>query len=305
MRKALQTGIIKPIISRRIMIQGATEERKIKACERYGKVLVNLQEEKKFSNLIPQLFFHSDKCYLVIDGFNIFGKVLIEWMIEQGARKFIIVSNMSKQSNENLVLKWREYGATIIVRQEVDLNNATSFDKIFKEALTIGQLDGIFDLQRTKIDSSISSLKYFKVTEILDKYSRKHCPSHVKFFIFSSLDLDEDSLRDTNVEKLCKKRKESSLHGLFILLPNFVENTLTETKFQNLYNTKMSWFLKRLNAIFCADSSVIAVRQILTDNSPDDDEKNIFVGETDEEQQIDEGNPQDEEIRQFEQYLYN
>ncbi|XP_043506166.1 uncharacterized protein LOC122526688 isoform X2 [Polistes fuscatus] len=276
MRKALQTGIIKPIISRRIMIQGATKERKIKACERYGKVLVNLQEETKFSNCIPQLFFHSDKCYLVIDGFNIFGKVLIEWMIEQGARKFIIVSNMSNQDSENLVLKWRENGATIIVRQE-----------------------------RTKIDSSISSLKYFKVTEILDKYSRKHCPLHVKFFIFSSLDLDEDSLRDTNVEKLYKKRKESSLHGLFILLPNFVGNTLTETKFQNLYNTKMSWFLKRLNAILRADSSVIAVRQILTNNSPNDDEKNIFVGETDDEQRIDEGNPQDEKIRQFEQYLYN
>ncbi|XP_043505624.1 fatty acid synthase-like [Polistes fuscatus] len=226
-------------------------------------------------------------------------------MIEQGARKFIIVSNMSNRGSENLVLKWREYGATIIVRQEVDLSKATSFDKIFKEALTIAQLDGIFDLQRMKIDSSISSLKYFKVTEILNKYSRKHCPSHVKFFIFSSLNLDEDSLGDTNVEKLCKKRKESSLHGLFILLPNFVRNTLTETKFQNLCNTKMSWFLKRLNAILCADSSVIAVRQILTDNSPNDDKKNIFVGETDDEQRIDEGNPQDEEIRQFEQYLYN
>ncbi|KAI4474967.1 hypothetical protein M0802_015362 [Mischocyttarus mexicanus] len=118
----------------------------------------------------------------------------IEWMIEQGTRKFIIVSNMSNRGSENLVLKWREYGATIIVRQEVDLSKATSFDKIFKEALTIAQLD---------------------------------------------------------------------------------------------------------------DSSVIAVRQILTDNSPNDDEKNIFIGETDDEQRIDEGNPQDEEIRQFEQYLYN
>ncbi|KAI4476138.1 hypothetical protein M0804_013828, partial [Polistes exclamans] len=244
MRKALEAGTIKPIISQRIMIQGAAEERKIAACERYGKVLVHLQEEKKISNFIPQLFFHSDKCYLVIDGFNIFGKVLIEWMIEQGARKLIIVSNMSIQGHENSVLKWQENGATVIVRHGVDLSKTASFDKLLKEALTIGQLDGIFDLQRTKMDSSSSSTSYFKVTQLLDKHSKKLCPSHVKFFIFSLLNLDEDGLRDPNIEKLCTKRNESGHHGLFILLPNFVENTITETEFKNVYYTKMSLFLK-------------------------------------------------------------
>ncbi|KAI4473285.1 hypothetical protein M0804_015418, partial [Polistes exclamans] len=305
MRKALQAGTIKPIISRRIMIQGAIEERKIEACERYGKVLVHLQEDKKISNFIPQLFFHSDKCYLVIDGFNIFGKVLIEWMIEQGARKLIIVSNMSIQGHENSVLKWQENGATVIVLHEVDLSKVASFDTLLKEALTIGQLDGIFDLQRTKMDSSSSSTNYFKVTQLIDKHSKKLCPSHVKFFIFSSLNLDEDGLRDPNIEKLCTKRNESGHHGLFILLPNFVENTLTETEFKNVYYSKMSLFLKRLNAILCTDSSVIAVRHIIVDNSVNGNEKNIVAGETDKEHQIDEGDKQKEEIRQFEKYLYN
>ncbi|KAI4475747.1 hypothetical protein M0804_014115 [Polistes exclamans] len=305
MRKALQAGTIKPIISRRIMIQGATEERKIAACERYGKVLVHLQEEKKISNFIPQLFFHSDKYYLVIDGFNIFGKVLIEWMIEQGARKLIIVSNISIQGHENSVLKWQGNGATVIVLHEVDLSNVASFDKLLKEALTIGQLDGIFDLQRTKMDSSSSSTNYFKVTQLLDKHSKKLCPSYVKFFIFSSLNLDEDGLRDPNIEKLCTKRNESGHHGLFILLPNFVEKTLTETEFKNVYYTKMSLFLKRLNVILCTDSSVIAVRHIIVDNSVNDNEKNIVAGETNKEQRIDEEDKQKEEIRQFEKYLYN
>ncbi|KAI4475230.1 hypothetical protein M0804_014433 [Polistes exclamans] len=305
MRKALQAGTIKPIISQRNMIHGAAEERKIAACERYGKVLVHLQEEKKISHFIPQLFFHSDKCYLVIDGFNIFGKVLIEWMIEQGARKLIIVSNMSIQGHENSVLKWQENGATVVVRHEVDLSKAASFDKLLKEALTLGQLDGIFDLQRTKMHSSSSSTNYFKVSQLLDKHSKKLFLSHVKFFIFSSLNLDKDGLRDPNLEKLCTKRKESGHHGLFILLPNFIENTLTKTELKNVYYTKMALFLKRLNAILCTDSSVIVVRYIIGDNSVNDNEKNIVAEETDKKQRIDEGIRQKEEIRQFEKYLYN
>ncbi|XP_015179388.1 PREDICTED: uncharacterized protein LOC107067950 [Polistes dominula] len=52
-RTALKMGSLKPIISRRLFLQGATEERNINACERYGKILVNLQEDKTLSNFIP------------------------------------------------------------------------------------------------------------------------------------------------------------------------------------------------------------------------------------------------------------
>ncbi|XP_014614880.1 PREDICTED: fatty acid synthase-like [Polistes canadensis] len=303
MRKALQTGSLKPIISRRLFLQGTTDGKKNEACERYGKVLVSLQEKKGLSKLIPKLLFHSDKCYLVIDGFNTFGMGLIEWMIEQGVRNLFIASNKLNRYPENLVFRWRENGATVIIREEVDMNKETSFENLLKEAVSIGQLDGIFDLQRTKIDSSISSSKYFNVTELLDKCSRKLCPSHVKFFIFSSLNLDEDGLRDPNVEKLCKERNESGRHGLFILLPNFVENTLNETHFKNIYYTKMSLFLKQLSALLSTDASLIAVRQIIKDHSVHENESNIVAAETDKKQKSNEAILQ-EEVRRFEQYIY-
>ncbi|XP_043499348.1 uncharacterized protein LOC122522353 [Polistes fuscatus] len=46
MIKALQAGTIKPIISRRIMIQVATEENKIDAFECYGKVIKYMLRNK-------------------------------------------------------------------------------------------------------------------------------------------------------------------------------------------------------------------------------------------------------------------
>ncbi|XP_043492367.1 fatty acid synthase-like [Polistes fuscatus] len=266
MRNALQAGTLKPIVSRKMNLRGATEERNTEACQRYGKVLINLEEEKEFFDLIPQYFFPNDKYYFVVEGFNTFGKLLIEWMIEQGVRKLFLVSDKPIRDHEQWLLKLRESGATVVTRDEI--NTTTSFNELLKEAVSLYEIEAFFDLQRTTMDFSINSFEYSKITKVLDKESRNLYPAHVKFFIFSSFALHRDDLRDPIVEKLCYQRKESGHHGLFILLPNFIPNTNTETRSRNIYYTKMS-FLRQLSTLLATDASVIALRTKIKDHYDD------------------------------------
>nr|KAF7429600.1 hypothetical protein H0235_005998 [Vespula pensylvanica] len=173
MRTTLHAGNIKPLISRRVYFPEKTQKRKIEVCQHYGKVLINLKELKKCSRFVPRLFFSNDKCFFIVDGFNTFGKAVIEWMIEQGVRKLLLASNKSIRDHKNRVLKWRESGATVIVREEVDMSKATNVNNLLEEAASLGQLEAIFDLQRTSMDLSTSPPECSKVTEILDKESRK------------------------------------------------------------------------------------------------------------------------------------
>ncbi|KAI4477322.1 hypothetical protein M0804_012912 [Polistes exclamans] len=301
MRNALQGGTIKPIVSRKMNVQGATKEINADACQLYGKVLINFKEEDKiFLDLIPQYFFRNDKYYFVIEGFNTFGKILIEWMIEQGVRKLFLVSDKPIRDHEKWVLKLRESGATVVIRDEI--NTTRSINELLNEAASLSEIEAIFDLQRTTVDSYfLRSIEYSKITNLLDKESRNLCSAHVKFFIFSSLAFQrEDGLRDPIVEKLCHQRKQSGLHGLFILLPDFIPNTGTETRSKNIYYSKMSSFLQRLGTLLATDASVIAVRHKIKDHC-DDFVAALNISKEEESIEVD---PK-EERRRFEEYLSN
>nr|XP_050849364.1 fatty acid synthase-like isoform X2 [Vespula vulgaris] len=302
MRTAIQAGNLKPLISRRIHLPKTKLEKKIEACECYGKVLINLKELKKCSRFVPRLFFSSDKCFFIIDGFNTFGKAVIEWMIERGVRKLLIASNKSIRDHTNRVLKWRESGATVIVREEVDMSKATNVNNLLEEAASLGQLEAIFDLQRTSMDLSTSPPECSKVTEILDKESRKVCPSNVKFFVFSSPDLNDDCSRDSIVERICKKRMECGLHGLFMLLTNSIEIKRSKSPFMNTFYTGISLFLQQLNTFLAANTSLINVRLKSATRRAIDSESN-FITAIDEEEETDGIENLSEEDRRFLTYI--
>lgn len=248
------------------------------------QVLVNLQELRKRSCFVPRLFFRSDKCYFIVDGFNIFGKAVIEWMIKQGVRKLFIASNKSNRDYKKYVLKWRESGATVIVREEIDMSKATNVDNLLEEAASLGQLEAIFDLQRTSMDLSTSPPECSKITEILDKESRRLCPTNVKFFVFSSPDLNDDCSRDPIVEKICKRRIESGLHGLFILLTNSVEIEHSKSQFMKTFYTGIPLFLQKLSSFLAANTSLINVRFKFSRNHFFDDNEMYTIASMDEEE---------------------
>ncbi|XP_035731578.1 fatty acid synthase-like [Vespa mandarinia] len=305
MRTALQAGTLKPLISRKVYLPKKTQERRIEVCERYGKVLVNLQELEKCSYFVPRLSFRNDKCYFIVGDFNIFGIAVIEWMIEQGVRKLLIASNKSIKDRKDRVLKWCENGATVIIREKVDMSKATNVDNLLKEVASLGQLEAIFDLQRTSMDSSASLPECSKITKILDEESRKLCPSNVKFFVFSSPNSNDDSSRDPIVEKICKQRMKSGLHGLFILLIYSIENKHSTSQFMNTFYTNISLFLQRLSTFLNANASLIALRFIKTKQSINDNEMNIISVEAEKKEFI-EMDQQEEEVdrKMFEKYLY-
>lgn len=201
-------------------------------------------------------------------------------MIEQGVRKLFIASNKSIRDDKNRVLKWRENGATVIVHEEVDMSKATNVNNLLKEAASLGQLEAIFDLQRSSMDLSTSSPECSKVTEVLDNESRRLCPSNVKFFVFSSPHLNDDCSRDPTVEKICKQRMESGLHGLFMLLTNSIKIERSKSQFMNTFYAGISLFLQQLNTYLTANTSLIDVRfKSTTKHSVDDSESNVIVVE--------------------------
>lgn len=238
---------------------------------------------RKRSYFVPRLFFHSDKCYFIVDGFNIFGKAVIEWMIKQGVKKLFIAANKSNRDYKNYVLKWRESGATVIVREEVDMSKATNVDNLLEEAASLGQLEAIFDLQRTSMDLSTSPPECSKITEILDEESRRLCPTNIKFFVFSSPDFNDDCSRDPIVEKICKRRIESGLHGLFMLLTNSVEIERSKSQFMKTFYTGISLFLQKLSTLLAAKASLIDVHfKCSRKHSVDKNEMNVIVVEAEE-----------------------
>ncbi|XP_035731720.1 fatty acid synthase-like [Vespa mandarinia] len=282
MKTAIQAGALRPLISRRLHFPETKLERRIEVCERSGKVLVNLQELEKCSYFVPRLSFRNDKCYFIVGDFNIFGIAVIEWMIEQGVRKLLIASNKSIKDRKDRVLKWCENGATVIIREKVDMSKATNVDNLLKEVASLGQLEAIFDLQRTSMDSSASLPECSKITKILDEESRKLCPSNVKFFVFSSPNSNDDSSRDPIVEKICKQRMESGLHGLFILFSNSIK--IERSEFINMFYKEISLFLQQLSNFLVAKVFLIDLRFISTrKHSVDDNEKYIITAvDTDE-----------------------
>ncbi|XP_047348390.1 fatty acid synthase-like [Vespa velutina] len=301
MKTALQAGTLKPLISRRVYLPKKTQERRTEVCKRYGKVLVNLQELVKCSYFVPRLSFRNDKCYFIVGDFNIFGKAVIEWMIEQGVRKLLIASNKSIRDRKDRVLKWRENGATVIIREKVDMSKATNVDNLLKEAASLGQLEAIFDLQRT---SSASLPECSKVTKILDEESRKLCPSNVKFFVFSSPVLNDDSSRDSIVEKICEQRMKSGLHGLFILLSNSIE--IERSEFINIFYKEISSFLQQLSNFFVAKAFLIDLRFISTRKHSVDDNEKYIITAVDEAEVVDNENEKlSDENKHFLKYIYS
>ncbi|XP_046820195.1 fatty acid synthase-like [Vespa crabro] len=304
MKTAIQAGALKPLISRRLHFPETKLERKIEFCERYGKVLVNLQELGKCSYFVPRLSFRNDKCYFIVGDLNIFGKAVIEWMIEQGVRKLLIASNKSIKDRKDCVLKWRENGATVIIREKVDMSKATNVNNLLKEAVSLGQLEAIFDLQRTSMDSSASLPEYSKVTKVLDEESKKLCPSNVKFFVFSSPDLNDESSRDPIVEKICEQRMKSGLHGLFILLSNSIE--MERSEFMNIFYREISPFLQQLSHFLVAKTFLIDLRFISTrKHSVDDNEKYIITAVNEDEVIDKETEKLSDENKHFLKYIYS
>ncbi|XP_015174820.1 PREDICTED: fatty acid synthase-like [Polistes dominula] len=300
MRAALQAGYVKPIISRKLYLQGTVEEKNKVVYERFGKVFIHPLKQIK-SIHVPRLCFDKNKCYFIVEGLDIFGMQLMKWMIDEGVTKLFVVSKIASKEKEILYLqKLCERGQKIIIRVGVDLTKAPTMHKLLKEASSVGQLGAIFDFHRTSKEFVRSSLVTTSITQILDQESKKICPLLENFVIFSFYNENEPFSRFSIVENICEQRKALGQHGLFVLLPSLFESTQSERKPKKEFFVEMSHFLQRLRVLLKENSSIICVyHNILKEHTSIEDLKL----QTNNEQK--EKNKQEEsELELFEKYIY-
>ncbi|KAI4495090.1 hypothetical protein M0804_001291 [Polistes exclamans] len=258
MRTALQAGNLKPIISRRLYLQGTVEERNKEVCERFGKVLIHPLKQIKSIQVVPHLCFDKNKCYFIVEGLDIFGMQLMKWMIDEGVTKLFVVSKMTSKKKEILYLKKLcEREVKITIRVGVDLTNATTVHKLLKEASSVGQLGAIFDFHRTSKEFASSLLIAATITQILDQESRKLCPLLKHFVVFSFYDENEPLSRFSVVKTICEQRKTFDQHGLFVLLPSLFQTTRFELKPKKEFFVEMSHLLQRMRVLLKENSSII------------------------------------------------
>lgn len=296
MRTALQAGNLKPIISRRLYLQGTVEERNNEVYERFGKVLIHPLKQIKSIQVVPHLCFDKNKCYFIVEGLDIFGMQLMKWMIDEGVTKLFVVSKIASKEKEIFYLKKLcEHEEKITIRVGVDLTNATTVHKLLKEASSVGQLGAIFDFQRTSKEYASSSLITTSITQILDQESRKLCPLLEHFVIFSFYDKNEPLSRFSVVKNICEQRKVFGQHGLFVLLPSLFQSTSqSEPKPKKEFFVEMSHLLQRMRVLLKENSSIIFLyHKILKEHTTIED----LSQQTNNEQEVN-------ERELFEKYLY-
>ena len=165
---------------------------------------------------------------MIIEGISNFGLELVHFLITRGARNIIICS--SAQIIENSFFKfqrklWDSYGVNLIIRENLNLSRKQNVKNLIKEAMSIGSVDAIFDLQRMrspllKLNEIMRCLN--TITEYLDEESREFCPDLSHFVICSTVinpndDVKELISRESEVARLCERRIKHRVPGLLIV----------------------------------------------------------------------------------------
>ena len=179
------------------------------------------------------------RSYLIIEGLNNFGLELIDFLIVRGARNIIVATskkNNRRFCNYRLDL-WRGYGVNVVLRDDFDFSQKQNAKTLLKEALLLGQLDAIFDLQR--IDSLPQRFSNSKdlFTKFVDEESRDLCSHLQKFIVCSTVTNVEESLNDlllkeSEMAKLCERKSKENTSGLLILWGP-IEKISESRKFQD------------------------------------------------------------------------
>jgi hypothetical protein len=78
--------------------------RRFQQPEHMGKIIVQLPEDLSLLHhipLAPPLVLDSGASYLIVGGFGGLGRAAITWMIQRGARNFVVITRKAGQSNKD------------------------------------------------------------------------------------------------------------------------------------------------------------------------------------------------------------
>ncbi|KAJ8680788.1 hypothetical protein QAD02_016575 [Eretmocerus hayati] len=190
----------------------------------HNKIIIRVQPETSKTNgalAIPRLYCSGKKSYVILEGLTDFGLELVDWLITRGAKHIVIGSKSDNNSSyKNLrILLWQSYGVQVVVREGIDISQKSNLNSVFKEAVSIGPIDAIFDLSGINISKESKKDPKGFITKIADELSRS-CPELRQFVVCSSTNNSNHycgcSQEDMVFERIIQQRKNDGLEGIYI-----------------------------------------------------------------------------------------
>ena len=191
-----------------------------------GKFVLTNNNYKPDNLLLPGTFLNPEKFYLITGGLGGLGIKLIEWMINQGAKKFIVTS---RKSNSKLPFYQTDLNITL-VSLKTDLLDYVELNELLKDY----DIDGVFHLAGRTMDKLAKNIDKDDIPGIMDvkvkgiqnlgKIFNKN-RDHRFFVAFSSIvslignpGQSVYSAANSYMDMYCQKRNENNLPSLSINL---------------------------------------------------------------------------------------
>ena len=237
--EGIKDGTVRPL-NRTIFASNECEKafRYMASGKHTGKVIMKIRGEEdnvQTPLLIPAIaktVFYPNKSYIVTGGLGGMGLELINWMIERGAKNFVVTSRTGpKEPYQFTRLKYFEYWDTKIVIFTEDISDMSGTEKLVEKATDMAPLGGIFHLAMVMSDATFENQtietfqnsckpKSDSLTN-LDIITRKYFPNLDYFVAYSSMTSSRGNPGQTNygwsnslMDRICDFRRMDGLHGL-------------------------------------------------------------------------------------------
>ncbi|KAJ8916588.1 hypothetical protein NQ315_000232 [Exocentrus adspersus] len=201
--EGIKSGTVKPL-PRTVFDADEVEDafRFLSSKPQTGKVVVELRKEApttsgKQIKAVPKVYFHPNKTYIVLNGLEVLGLELADWLIRNGAKKIVLNSKQPIRNGYQSynLSRWRICKQVTV---EVNTEAAATLQgtkKLVAFARSFGPIGGVFNL-------AVET----ETARHLDEVTRSECPDLEHFVFFSS----------TALEELCRNRKNQNLPALAV-----------------------------------------------------------------------------------------
>lgn len=235
----IEQGVVQPL-DRTIFNMDQVEDafRYMAQGHHKGKVLIQIRDElnetKLELNAKAAFYAAPEKTYLITGGLGGVGLELVNWLIERGAKYFVLTSRNGVKSDYQSwqIRKWKKQGVSVEV-STLDVGQETQAQELIAKISTDHPLAGIFHLAMVLADAFFlnQSIEQFeKVLQPklgsainLDKLTRTHCPELEHFVLFSSLSGAMGNAGQSNyayansaIDNLCENRKAQGFSALAV-----------------------------------------------------------------------------------------
>jgi fatty acid synthase, animal type len=235
----IERGVVQPL-DRTIFARDQIEDafRYMSKGHHMGKVLIQILDEKNKTELqlnakVP-FYASSEKTYLITGGLGGIGLELVNWLIERGAKHFVLTSRHGVKSDYQSwhTDKWKKQGVHVEV-STLDVGLETQAQELITRIFSQGTLAGIFHLAMVLDDALFLNQTVDKFEKVvhpklngainLDKITRTQCPDLEHFVVFSSISGVWGNTGQSNyayanaaMDNICTIRKEQGFSSLSV-----------------------------------------------------------------------------------------